>query len=210
VILGTKTIKNLAMVAATYPWMSRPLKGYGLAPKQLWFSAFGTALGAQMIAKLSRKCDDQTAFTAGLLHDVGKVALAVWIDEKLRAIVYYAEREGITFDEAERKILGYDHCQVGEALANNWNLPEEIVQAVRWHHEPDSCEPTNPVVDCVHLGGYLTMAMGLGIGGDGLQYRLCEGSFNRLGIQPDELDELTDNFVVSFEKYEAMFEELAA
>lgn len=210
VVLGTRTIKNLAMVAATYPWMSKPLKGYGLEPKQLWFHSFGTAIGAQLVAKLSRKCDDQTAFTAGLLHDIGKVALCVWIDDKLKAIIYYAEREGITFDEAERKILGYDHCQVGEQLGINWNLPEEIVSAIRFHHSPDECEPTCPVVDCVHIGVYLTKALGLGLGGDGLQYKLSDNSFERLGIKPHDLDNLTDNFVVTYEKYEAMFEDLAA
>ncbi len=210
VVLGTRTVKNLAMVAATYPWMSKPLKGYGLEPKQMWYHSFGTALGAQLVAKVSRKCDDQTAFTAGLLHDVGKVALCVWIDEKLKAIIYYAEREGITFDEAERKILGYDHCQVGEQLAINWNLPEEIVKAVRYHHSPDDCDPTSPIVDCVHLGGYMTMTMGIGLGGDGLQYTLSQNSLARLGIKPESISELTDEFLIAYEKYEALFEEIAA
>lgn len=210
VILGMRTVKNLSMVAATYPWMSKPLKGYGLEPKAMWFNSFGTAIGAQLVAQLSRKCDDQTAFTAGLLHDVGKVALCVWIDEKLKAIIHYAEREGIPFDEAERKILGYDHCEVGAHLAQNWNLPEPIVQAVRYHHSPDACEPTSPIVDCVHVGGYLTMTMGFGLGGDGLQYKLSENCFKRLCIEPDNLDEITDNFVTAYEKHEALFEEFAA
>ncbi|HXH60916.1 MAG TPA: HDOD domain-containing protein [Fimbriimonadaceae bacterium] len=210
VVLGTRTIKNLAMVAATYPWMSRPLRGYGLEPKQLWHHSFGTALGSQLIAKMSGKCDDQTAFTSGLLHDIGKVALCVWIDEKLRAIVYYAEREGITFDEAERKILGYDHCEVGERLAENWNLPEDVMLAIRYHHSPSDCPTHNPLVDCVHIGGYVTMSMGFGLGGDGLHYRLDSGCFDRLQIKLEDLDEITDNFVLMYEKYESMFLELAA
>ena len=69
VVLSMRTVKNLAMVAATYPWMSKPVEGYGLGPMQLWNHSFGTALGAQTVAKLCGKCDPQLAFTAGLLVD---------------------------------------------------------------------------------------------------------------------------------------------
>lgn len=210
VVLGMRTVKNLAMVAATYPWMSKPLKGYGLEPKQMWNHAFATALGAQVIAKLSGKCEQDLAFTSGLLHDIGKVALSIWINDKLPAILHYSEREQITFDQAEQKILGYDHCEVGEHLGRNWNLPDEILKAIRFHHWPDECKEYHPVVDCVHLGGYLAMTMGFGLGGDGLQYCLSEKCFERLEIKPDDLDQITDNFVIGYEKYEAMFQELAA
>jgi HD-like signal output (HDOD) protein len=210
VVLGMRTVKNLAMVAATYPWMSKPLKGYDLGPMQMWHHAFGTALGAQMLAIKSRKCDDQLAFTSGLLHDVGKVALSLWIGEKLKAIVYYAEREGLTFDEAERKILGYDHTEVGEHLGKNWNLPDDVLLGVRWHHEPAKCEPYHAVADCVHLGSAMAMSMGLGIGGDGLLYKFDDGCYLRLGISPDEMDSITADYVESFKKYESMFQAMAA
>ncbi|MBS1713544.1 MAG: HDOD domain-containing protein [Armatimonadetes bacterium] len=210
VVLGMRCVRNLCMVAATYPWMSRKLDGYCLGPRELWSHSFGTALGAQLLAKKSGLCNEDQAFTAGLLHDIGKVALSVWLENRTALVVDYAEKAQVPFDEAERKILGYDHCQVGEHLALNWNLPDEIVQAVRWHHDPDSCDPPSPIVDCVHLGIYLTMSMGFGLGGDGLHYKVCEESFRRLGIQEDDLDAITDAFVTGYEDYERMFEELAA
>jgi len=210
VVLGMRTVKNLAMVAATYPWMSKPLKGYDLAPMQLWHHSFGTALAAQTIAARTRKCDDQLAFTSGLLHDVGKVALSLWIGEKLKAIVYYAEREGIPFDEAEHRILGYDHTEVGEHLGKNWNLPEEVVLGIRWHHRPEGCKPYHPVVDCVHLGSTMAMTMGIGLGGDGLLYAFSDGCYVRLGLNPDDMDSITAEYVESFKKYESMFTAMAA
>ncbi|MEX2242609.1 MAG: HDOD domain-containing protein [Fimbriimonadaceae bacterium] len=210
VVLGMRTVKNLAMVAATYPWMSKPLKGYDLAPMQMWHHSFGTALAAQTLAARTRKCDDQLAFTSGLLHDVGKVALSLWIGEKLKAIVYYAEREGMPFDEAERRILGYDHTEVGEHLGKNWNLPEEVLLGIRWHHEPESCEPYHPVADCVHLGSTISMAMGIGLGGDGLHYTFSEGCYSRLGLRPDDTDSISADYVDAFKKYETMFAAMAA
>ncbi|MBS1724940.1 MAG: HDOD domain-containing protein [Armatimonadetes bacterium] len=210
VVLGMRCVRNLCMVAATYPWMSRKLDGYCLGPRELWTHSFGTALGAQLIARISKKCDEDQAFTAGLLHDIGKVALSVWLENKTSLVVKYAEQVGVSFDQAERKVLGYDHCEVGEYLALNWNLPEEIVMAVRWHHEPGNSPTAQAIVDCVHLGIYLTMAMGFGLGGDGLHYRFCEESLARLGIAEKDLDEVTDTFIVGYEEYEKLFAELAA
>lgn len=210
VVLGMKTVKNLALVAGTYPWMQRPVTGYCLGPAEMWRHAFGTAVASQLIATASRKAPEDVAFTAGLLHDLGKVALSVWIEEKLGAILLYAGREGIAFDEAERRVLGYDHCQVGFHLATNWNLPEEICEAALHHHAPSQAREYQNVVDCVHVGDYICSAMGFGLGGDGLSYRFDESSLARLGLTAESLDKLTDEFIEKFEEYESLFKEIAA
>ncbi|MES1228082.1 MAG: HDOD domain-containing protein, partial [Armatimonadota bacterium] len=191
-------------------WMTRPVPGYALGPNEMWRHAFATAVGAQHIAGLSRRVKEDVAFTAGLLHDIGKVALSVWIENKIQAIAFYAQREKISFDEAERKVLGYDHTQVGEHLAKAWNLPDEICEVVRFHHHPEYAPASSDLVDCVHVGDFLAMSMGFGLGGDGMQYQLDEGAMDRLGIEFDDIDGITDSFVESFEKYETMFAEIAA
>lgn len=208
VILGMRTVKNLATVAATYPWMSRPLNGYCLGPEEMWKHAFGTGVGAQLVAAYSRKCIPDNAFTAGLLHDMGKTALSIWIEAKISAIKLYATRESISFDNAERKILGYDHGQVGAYLAKNWNLPEEIESAALFHHRPDLATEHRPITDCVHIGDYLTSIMGFGLGGDGLQYAFSKGSLERLGLSEQDLEIITEQFIEAYERHESLFEEL--
>lgn len=210
VVLGMRCVRNLCMVAATYPWMSRKLDGYCLGPKELWTHSFGTALGAQIFAGLTKKCSEDQAFTAGLLHDIGKVALSVWLENRSTSVVDFAEQNNVPFDEAERAILGYDHCQVGEHLAMNWNLPEEIVQAVRWHHDPNGIPETPPIVDCVHMGLYMTTSMGYGLGGDDRHYRFCNHSFTRLGIDPAMAQSVQEKFIKGYQEYELLFSELAA
>lgn len=210
VVLGMRSVKNLAMVAATYPWMSRPVTGYCLGPRQMWTHAFGTAIASQLVAKVSRTGREDTAFTAGLLHDLGKVALSIWLENKINAILLYASRENLSFDQAERKVLGFDHCQVGEYLGESWNLPEDIVRAIRFHHAPASCQAQDSIVDCVHVGNYLTMSMGFGLGGDGLLYEFDEEVFARLGITESDLTSITDTYVEAYEQYARLFEDLAA
>jgi len=210
VVLGMRTIKNLAMVASTYPWMSRPLAGYQLGPKEMWAHAFGTAIGAQIIAKHTGKCKDDVAFTAGLLHDIGKLALSIWLENKIGAILLYASREGITFDQAERKVLGFDHTQVGGELATRWNLPDDIVAAVRYHHAPSEADPPADLIDCVHVGNHLTLKLGFGLGGDGTHYAFDESALFRLGLTQVKLGAITEDFIQAYEQYEKLFEDMAA
>lgn len=210
VVLGTQSVRNLALVASSYPWLSRPLQGYSLGPKQMWTHSFGTAIGAQLVAQRAQIPMADTVFTAGLLHDIGKVVLSVWLENKVAALYSLAVHEGVPFDVAERKLLGFDHTEVGRYVAAQWNLPEPILDAVRFHHDPNASQPSSPVADAVHVGDYLTMALGFGLGGDGLQYVLYGEALERLRLSAEDLDQVTDAFVASYERYEALFEELQA
>jgi putative nucleotidyltransferase with HDIG domain len=206
VLLGMRAVRNLAVVASTYPWMNRPLSGYMLEPKAMWRHSFGVATGAQLVAQKTKIADPDIAFTAGLLHDIGKVAMSVWLDKKMGAMLNFAQRDNLTFDEAERKLLGYDHCEVGQYLGEVWNLPECIVRPIRYHHSPDECLPSDPLVDCVHIGDYLSSSLGYGLGGDGLRYTVSELAFDRVRFKKEEVDQLSDAFVQAFAAYEEMLE----
>ncbi len=210
VVLGMKSVKNLALMAGTYPWMQRPLTGYALGPHEMWRHAFGTAVASQLVARVSHRAPEDIAFTSGLLHDLGKVALSVWVENKMGAIVLYAGREDISFDEAERRVLGYDHAQVGFKLAQNWNLPEEICSAALHHHRPALASVSAEIVDCVHVGDYMCSVMGFGLGGDSAHYRFDETSLARLGLESKDVDVMADEFIVRYEEYEHLFKDLAA
>lgn len=209
VVLGMRCIRNLCMVASTYPWMVKPLKGYGLGPKEMWTHSFAVAVGAQLVASKSKSTISDQAFTAGLLHNLGKVALSIWLEDKLAGLLAIACREGMTFDQVERKVLGFDHCDVGSHMGEVWNLPKPLVDAMKYHHNPNACEDENPLVDCVHVADYLTMSMGLGLGGDGLRYDFQEESLARLGISMESFDELAEEFMISYEQHERLFEDAA-
>jgi putative nucleotidyltransferase with HDIG domain len=208
VVLGLRCVRNLAMVAATYPWMTRPLRGYHLGPKEMWTHSFGVAIAAQHIARKTQRVNEEAAFTAGLLHNLGKVALSIWLENKLSAMMAMAIRDELTFDEVERKLLGYDHADVGAYLGEKWNLPQPLIETMRYHHNPNGCEPHSALVDCVHIGDYVTMSMGFGLGGDGLRYEFEEASLDRLGLQPEDIDSITADFVTDYNDYEKLFQDL--
>src|SRR5688572_8317235 len=80
VVLGMRAVRNLSMIASTYHWMDKPMKGYGLEPHEFWEHSLSTGVAAQLIAMHVHPKEADVAFTCGLLHDLGKVALSAWLE----------------------------------------------------------------------------------------------------------------------------------
>jgi len=97
-----------------------------------------TGMRASRIVSLERGRPDaeMIAFTAGVLHDIGKLVLAVATPERYRQAVLHGLSEGVSDCQAERAVIGATHAQVGAYLLGLWGVPEPIVEVVAWHHEP--------------------------------------------------------------------------
>lgn len=209
VVLGTRTIRHLCLVASTYPWLSRPLKGYELGPEALFNHSLAVAIGAQVIADQTGKLNRDEAFTAGLLHNIGKVAMSVWLENKIQAMQLLGERDGLSFDEVERKIFGHDHAEIGSALSERWNLPKPLVTAIKCHHHPEEVESPSSLIDAIHVADFMAMSLGYGLGGDGLQYEFYDTSLGRLGISLDTVEEFAGMVIEGYDKHQLMFEKPA-
>jgi putative nucleotidyltransferase with HDIG domain len=210
VILGIRSIRNLSLAAATYPWLVRPLSGYNLGPKDLWVHSFAVGMAASYIARKVRGVDADLALTCGLIHDIGMVTLSIWLESKASALMHYAQREKLPFDQVEVKVLGFDHTQVGALLAENWNIPDPMVKVIRWHHQPSRCPEPAPLVDCVHCGIEVIRRMGIGLVEQGLLYAFDPSSPDRLGITAAQLNSAADFVKEHIEEYRSLMEEPAA
>jgi len=198
VMLGMKTVRHLALVASTYPWLVQPRKGYGLGPQAMWEHSIAVSIGTQMIAERNRKINSEEAFTAGLLHDLGKVVLSLWMEDKVARLVERSETEQVPFNQLEREEFGFDHCDAGAYLAERWNLPAGMTNAIRYHHTPDACDPQDLLVDAVHMADVLAMGMGYGLGGDGLNYPLSSSALDRLGLTAAQCEEISAELAPAF------------
>jgi putative nucleotidyltransferase with HDIG domain len=180
--LGMRRMNQLIMTSIAAPVVGQPIRGYDLAPGRLLEHSIAVAIGTGELAKALRIPAPEMAFTAGLLHDIGKVVLGMFVEIASEPILAMAREEGIPFDAAEREVLGIDHAEVGALLLERWNLPGSIVSAVRWHHQPHR-KPDDPVtVDLVHTMEALSLSCGMGSGVDGLFYQPDPIVVERLGL----------------------------
>ena len=140
-ILGHQQILHMVLSLAFGGAMSVSLPGYAIEARQLWTHSLTSAVASEILVKddLPIEVDPPVAFTAGLLHDMGKLVLNQVLDaERRSAIRLCVAQQHLPSDRAEKEILGTDHCEVGARLLETWRLPAEIVEAVANHHHPVS------------------------------------------------------------------------
>lgn len=137
VLLGLETIQNLVLsLSVSSQFNQRQIERLGI--NWLWDHALRVGSFAKLVARnqsASRKAADY-AFIAGILHDVGKLVLADNFAMKYYSALGLMAREKIELHDAEKEIFGADHTQVGAYLLGLWGLPEPVVMAVAFHHNP--------------------------------------------------------------------------
>jgi putative nucleotidyltransferase with HDIG domain len=152
-LLGQQTIRNLVLTATMGGLGGQGVAGYGLGKGGLFNHSLVVAQSAQTLSKEGHKSIPAEAYTAGLLHDIGKVVLAQHVEQRITIIVETAQASGVSFGEAERQVLGLNHAEVGATLAEKWELPDFLVGAIRAHHAapPGDCsdDTTTLAATCI-------------------------------------------------------------
>lgn len=179
VLLGTKRIFQLVLMNAISPLARKPLQGYGLTDGELLQHSIATAIAAEQLSLQLRFPEPEVAFTGGLLHDLGKLVLGTFVAVSVEPILQLAGELGMSFEEAERQVLGIDHAEVGATLLEAWHLPEEIIRVVRHHHAPHTVTEAYHAVDAVHLADTISRIVGIGKGADGDRYHISRESLVR-------------------------------
>ncbi len=158
VIVGLEAIKNLVLSASVLDMF----KGKNVDQEfqeSFWRHSLATGFCTRILAKRVKSrgiVDPDTAFSAGLLHDIGKMIISSFLVEEYKKLK--AEREGDKHSsdyEIEERILGYNHAQIGGFLAVQWKLPQLLGDAITFHHVPQLNDTDCPLTYLVHLGDYL-------------------------------------------------------
>ncbi len=142
-LVGGRVLKNLVLNASVLKTLE------GLGKKKLfdhhefWAHSISCAVLAKLIGEKAEKghlIDPEEAFTAGLLHDVGKIIIEQFLSDDFIQILEVIKAEGLPFSEAEERAGCLSHAEIGAALAEKWGLPLNLAHAVRYHHSspPDS------------------------------------------------------------------------
>lgn len=210
VILGMRAVRNLALIASTYNWMAKAMGSYTYEPQEFWEHSLSTAVAAQVISSKVSPGSSDVAFTCGLLHDIGKAALNAWFENHPINLMAVANTLSVPVERAEKRILGFDHQEVGAGMAERWNLPKVIVESIACHHSPSDCFPHNPINDIVHVADYMSSTGHIGTGGGGVRFSLDPAALARLELTEENLAELSEEFEEVYERYDKLFEEKEA
>lgn len=195
ILLGMRTVRNLALTASMTGLGVKPVTGYGLPRGELFSHSIVMAQTANHLSRETNKSIPDEAYTAGLLHDLGKLVLADHVAQKVEAIKEAALRDNISFAQAERGVLGLDHAEIAAVLADKWELPEFLGHAIRLHHglgagNGRSGDITSLAAVCI-LANQVGRLHGSGVGDNETADPPIEDSILEiLGVKRENLEEL--------------------
>ena len=201
--LGEKTVVDIAVGSCTFQVLNRPLKGYDSASSELWDHSLCAAIAAREIARFADgSVPPDLAFTAGLLHDIGKSIISEFLEGNVEKITRWCDQKKVEdYLEAEKDLVGTNHAEVGYQIALHWKLPEPLCATIKHHHYPNKAEQEHrPLVYLVHLGDMLAMMAGSGTGSDSLAYKIDPGYQDYAAFGKDDLSEVLLNVQEQFAK----------
>jgi len=191
-VLGINRIKSVATGIAVMSLKSASSTG-NLNMQDLWMHNLGIAFAMLAIGRAmprkNRPADDYI-FLAGMLHDIGYIALAHLDPQRSNELhTYQAASPGRPVLEIEKALLDISHDELGAELARHWNLPGEIISVIRYHHTPDAPEAPsdNPLIRMVYIAEKMLPSFGMGEYVDpGIQ----DSDWEALGISPANAEEI--------------------
>ncbi|MGC8739727.1 MAG: HDOD domain-containing protein [Candidatus Hydrogenedens sp.] len=202
VLLGINRIQQMIIASTIFPTVVKPLRGYDLPAGELIKHLIGTAIASELLGKELKIDIPPYTFTVGLLHDIGKIVLGTFVEIDAEPIVKKAYDEKLSFEKAEKEILGIDHSEVGALLMQEWHFPNNLVQPVLYHHEPDNApEEYRLVADFIHIASNLCLECGIGSGIDGLNYSNNIHSIERLKIDMQIVEVVLSKLIGEIEAF---------
>jgi putative nucleotidyltransferase with HDIG domain len=185
--LGLGEILRLVAVVLGRSALGIEQAGYGIAGGELWQHSAAAAVAAKTISRALGD-DENVAFTAALLHDIGKLVLNAALEGSAPALASEIEQAGRSFLEAEKLLLGVEHAEVGGRLLARWKFPPALVQAVWRHHDPSQAGPHARVAGCVYLADLVAHFLGFSHGHYSYAVRGRVQALELLGLTSQDLE----------------------
>jgi putative nucleotidyltransferase with HDIG domain len=190
--LGEDRLLRFVISAAVSTLFDSAARGYSLCMGGLFHHAVGTAITAERIARFTGAAPSATAYTAGLLHDIGKVVLDQYIVSAYPLFYRRLNQDQENFTRIEMEVLGTDHTRVGDALAGLWCFPDSLREAICHHHEPENALGHPELVHMVHLSDLIMSRFQTGLELERLDTNLLESRLNRIGLHKEQFSVIVD------------------
>ena len=196
--LGFQTTRNLITAAAVtgcFPEGQCP----GFNDKAFWRHSIATAACSKVLARRVRFNQDY-AFTAGLLHDIGRLVLISSFPAAYQQVLEYRSTNDTYVLEAERAVMGVDHVVAGVALAGHWNFSDTMKTAIAYHHDPDA-PGAGVLAAIVHVADAIVHALDVAGEEDDLVPSVSSAAWAALGLNQEA-------YLHVFRETELQFEEI--
>ena len=202
--LGMDQVVDLVVISASSENLKSAQEGYDLNAGDLWKYSVSSALIARELAEKKEANEINLIFTAALLKDIGKVILNQYVKDSFDKINALVTEQNFTFREAEKKVIGIDHAELGGMVAENWDFSPQMVEIIRNHHLPQKSSISEFESSIVYIADTICMMMEIGVGSDGLAYRFHQEVVERLSLSDRDFQKVISGFCEKLEQVYSM------
>jgi HD-like signal output (HDOD) protein len=182
--MGMGSLLSLSTAVGVQKRMAQALPEYGLTEGELWRHSVASALAAESAQAFCATALPPEANAAALLHDLGKLVMARFLDaDVLRVLAAAREEGGLSSRRAESELLLVHHGELGGLIAQQWRLPVRLVTGITHHHTPD--QAGDIVADAVHVANMAAKHAGAGHWATPQDREINPASMDRLGLTTD-------------------------
>jgi putative nucleotidyltransferase with HDIG domain len=190
-LLGYNEVKRLALSISVIKLFPRGVTFSSFSHKDFWIHSLAVAIASELLANKIKIREREDAFICGLVHDIGKLVLEQFGNEKFQEILQLVKVKHIPFRTAEEMKLGFNHSYLGMKLVRKWALPEVFYYGVKFHHDPAAADEFVEFVTTIHTANYIVKKMGLGNSGDRCPPKLHDMAREVFPVTREELSEIT-------------------
>lgn len=187
-LLGFEMVKNLVFSSFVHSVMDTDVEGYAQTAQSLWEHSLGVASASLVIAGHKAPSLTDTAYTGGLIHDIGKVILASFMAGRFNEVLELMRARRISSHEAELIVLGTTHQEIGGVVSERWHIAPQLRDAITHHHSPEEAEVSRELSSIIGLADAICGMYGIGSGIEATDGTLPTGAMEFLGIEDRELE----------------------
>ena len=200
IALGDQQLIFVIMTACTSRYFSGESGGYDLREGELWEHSVAAALMSEIVGRQIGFQKMLTAYTAALLHDIGKTVLNLYIRNYFDDIFSLVQSKKMRFIDAERQVLGIDHQQLGSLIAQHWKFPPQVITAIGYHHCPKKATDDKDLAGFIYIVNRMVSAIGIGAGVDGFEQPNEDDLFVEMGVTHRMVEGALADLVEAMEK----------
>ena len=183
VLLGANVLKSIIISTSVFTAMKETMAG--LSEHSLFCAFAAKHMAVKLKVQKINNIDPDIMFSAGLLHDIGKIIIATTFKDDFKKIIENADKSEKPLAAIEHEILNISHDQLGYMLTKEWNLPQSIYLPIKYHHNVNLADDFKAETAILNIADFLTRALGIGFSGASYLEKINIDALKILGIDID-------------------------
>ncbi|MEZ0329181.1 MAG: HDOD domain-containing protein [Dissulfuribacterales bacterium] len=188
--LGMRTFKKIVMDTCLADMYARCINTYDMEEGAFFYHSVTCARISETIAKVTGRVEPETAYLAGLLHDIGKIVIERYGTDLFTQVTSRVLLKNESFVQAEKDVFGLDHAAIGQYIARNWQLPMALEEAIAFHHEPENMNVISPLPCIVHIADHICNIAGIGLSNDSMINGLSQRAITALALDEGAIEDI--------------------